>query len=80
MKSPTNIAASVRARLANHAAQTRRPYQEVLQYYAMEHLIYRLASSPHGNSFVLKGALMLRVFGATAGKPAARVLPVTRPE
>jgi hypothetical protein len=27
-----NIAGSVRARLANHARQAKRPYQEVLQY------------------------------------------------
>lgn len=68
-----NIAASVRARLANHAAQTKRPFQEVLQYYAMERLLYRLSQSPHAKSFVLKGALMLRVWGATAQRPTKDV-------
>jgi hypothetical protein len=68
-----NIAASVRARLANHAAQTQRPYQEVLQYYAMERLLYRLSESKHGRAFILKGALMLRVWGAGATRPTKDV-------
>ena len=70
---PKNIAASVRARLANHATQTNRPHQEVLQYYAMERLLYRLSKSAHGSSFVLKGALMLRVWGAAASRPTKDV-------
>jgi hypothetical protein len=68
-----NIAASVRARLANHAKQINRPHQEVLQYYAMERLLYRVSKSPHGSSFVLKGALMLRVWGAAASRPTKDV-------
>ncbi len=31
-----NVAASVRARLANQAKETQRPFQEVLQYYGLE--------------------------------------------
>ncbi len=31
-----NLAASVRARLMNHARKTSRPFQEVFQYYANE--------------------------------------------
>ncbi len=68
-----NVAASVRARLANHATQTERPFQEVLQYYAMERLLYRLSRSSHASSFVLKGALMLRVWGAAAQRPTKDV-------
>lgn len=70
---PKNLAASVRARLANHAKRINRPVQEVLQYYAMERLLYRLSRSPHGASFVLKGALMLRVWGAAASRPTKDV-------
>ncbi len=59
-----NLAASVRARLMNHARETSRPFQEVFQYYAMERFLYRLSRSPHGRQFTLKGALMFRVWDA----------------
>ena len=59
-----NIAASVRARLTNEARRSGRPFQEVLQYYGLERFLYRLAQSSHRRSFMLKGALMLRVWGA----------------
>lgn len=55
----TNVAASVRQRLQNVAQSRGRPFQEVLQYYAMERFLYRLAQSPHSDRFVLKGALSL---------------------
>jgi hypothetical protein len=58
-----DIAASVRARLSNHAKATRRPFQEVLQYYGLERFLYRLSQSEHRERFVLKGALILRVWG-----------------
>lgn len=63
MKKPTNIAASVRARLLNRAKADDRPLQEVLQYYAMERFLYRLSQSEHASRFVLKGALMLQFWG-----------------
>lgn len=50
-----NIAASVRQRLANKAKESGRPFQEMLQYYAMERYLYRLAQSRHRDNFVLKG-------------------------
>jgi hypothetical protein len=59
-----NIEASVHARLQNHARTTKRPFQELLQYYAMERFLYRLSKSPHRSRFVLKGALMLYVWDA----------------
>jgi len=63
VKKPTNIAASVRARLLNRAKADGRPFQEVLQYYAMERFLYRLSRSEHASRFVLKGALMLQFWG-----------------
>lgn len=42
-----NLPASVRQRLANKAKETNRPFQELLQYFAMERFLYRLAQSPH---------------------------------
>jgi hypothetical protein len=67
--SPTNMAASVHARLTEKARKENRPFQELLQYYAMERFLYRLSKSPHSGRFVLKGALMLRVWDAPAARP-----------
>ena len=64
-----NIPASVHQRLLNRARESGRPFNELLQYYAMERFLYRLSKSPHAEKFILKGALMLMVWEA----------PVTRP-
>jgi hypothetical protein len=64
VKNGSNLAASVQARLQNHARATKRPFQELLQYYAMERFLYRLSTTPHRARFVLKGALMLHVWEA----------------
>jgi hypothetical protein len=40
-----NIAASVRQRLLNKARETDRPFNELLQYFAMERFLYRLQVS-----------------------------------
>lgn len=65
----TNLAASIRQRLLQVAQATGRPFQEILQYYAMERFLFRLSVSPYANEFVLKGALMLNVWGVTASRP-----------
>ncbi len=45
MKKPVNdVAASVRQRLQNVAKKTNRPFQEVLEYFAMERCRLMLAS------------------------------------
>ncbi len=64
-----NLAASVRQRLMNRARETNRPFQELLQYFAMERFLYRLANSPHADAFVLKGALMFTAWGGPATRP-----------
>jgi len=61
----TNIPASVRQRLLNRARKEQRPLNELLQYYAMERFLYRLSVSPYKDHFILKGALMLQVWGST---------------
>jgi len=63
-KQVKNISASVRQRLLNKSRTDARPFQELVQYYAMERFLYRLAQSRHANRFILKGALMLRVWQA----------------
>lgn len=64
-----NIAASVRQRLLNNARETGRPFNEVLQYFAMERFLYRLSKSPYSDNLVLKGALMLTVWEAPLSRP-----------
>jgi hypothetical protein len=64
-----DIAASVRQRLLNHARETGRPFNELLQYFAMERFLYRLSKSPYVDNFVLKGALMLTVWEAPLSRP-----------
>ena len=64
MKKPVvNVAASVHARLLNRAKAEQRPFNELLQYYAMERFLYRLSRSEYAQRFVLKGALMLQFWG-----------------
>jgi len=65
----SNVAASVRARLANEAKRTRRPFQEMLQHFALERFLYRLSLSPYRGRFVLKGALLLRVWNTPTSRP-----------
>lgn len=64
-----NIAASVHQRLLNKAKETKRPFNELLQYYTMERFLYRLSKSKHANKFVLKGAMMLTVWRAPETRP-----------
>ena len=64
-----DIAASIRQRLRNNAETTGRPFHEVLQYFAMERFLYRLAQSVHSDRFVLKGALMFTVWQAPFSRP-----------
>jgi hypothetical protein len=64
-----NIAASVHQRLLNKAKESSRPFNELLQYFAIERFIYRLSKSPHADKFILKGALMLAAWYGTASRP-----------
>ncbi len=58
-----NVAASVRQKLANLAKESKRPFAELLQYYAMERFLYRLSRSEYKDRLVLKGALMFVAWG-----------------
>lgn len=66
---PANIAASIRHRLKNISKDESRPFNELLQYYAMERLLYRLSQSKHAECFILKGALMLRAWHSPELRP-----------
>ncbi|PIE36904.1 MAG: hypothetical protein CSA54_02745 [Gammaproteobacteria bacterium] len=69
MSTTKNIAASVRQKLLNRARMDKRPFAELLQYYAMERFLYRLSQSTHAKHFILKGALMLRVWESPEFRP-----------
>jgi len=69
MRHLKNISASVRQRLLNRAKREGRPFNELLQYYAMERFLYRLSQSVHADRFILKGALMLRVWRSPELRP-----------
>lgn len=64
-----NMAASVKAKLLNIARVENRPLGEIIQYYSMERFLYRLSLSRHSKSFILKGALMLRVWDFPKVRP-----------
>ena len=61
-----NIPASIHQRLKNKAAELGQTFNEVLQHYALERFLYRLSISMHADQFILKGALLLRVWGLSS--------------
>jgi len=66
---PKNLEASIHQRLLNQARESGRPFNELLQYFAIERFLYRLSQSPHQEKFVLKGALMFAVWQAPPARP-----------
>jgi predicted nucleotidyltransferase component of viral defense system len=64
-----NIAASIRQRLLNKSKAEQRPFNEVLQYYAMERFLYRISLSQYSKAFILKGALMLLAWNTPLSRP-----------
>lgn len=67
--SPSNLAHSIHQRLLNMAKRTDRPFNELLQYYAMERFLYRLSRSAHAGKFLLKGALLFTAWRAPMYRP-----------
>ena len=61
-KQTRNVAASVRARLLQLAKKRGEDFQLVLTRYANERLLYRLMTSRHAASFVLKGAALFMLW------------------
>lgn len=66
---PTNMAASVHQRLKNRAAASGERFNDLMQHYALERFLYRLSVSAHAEKFVLKGALLLRVWDISSIRP-----------
>lgn len=65
----TNTAASIHQRLLDRARAENRPFNELLQHFAMERFLFRLSESEYADRFVLKGALLLRVWDAPFVRP-----------
>ena len=59
---PNNIVASVRQRLANIARTNGEDFNLLLTRYAIERFLYRLCKSDYKNQFILKGAMLFRVW------------------
>ncbi len=62
MKEKANLAASVLARLLNRARETGDDHQTLLTSYCLERFLYRLSVSDYRDRFVLKGAMLLRLW------------------
>ena len=60
-----NLAASVQQRLLNWAQQAGQEFQITLNNFLLERFLYRLGRSPARTRFVLKGALLFRVWADT---------------
>lgn len=60
---------SIQARLKNEAAETGRPFVELLELFAIERFLHRLGRSEHREHFVLKGGLLLRHWLGAATRP-----------
>ena len=58
----SNLPASVAARLLNRAKQTGADYPTLLTGFCFERFLYRLGASSVRNRFVLKGAMLLRLW------------------
>ena len=64
-----NIPASVHQRLLNLARETKRPFNELLQYFAIERFLFRFSRSEYADRYVLKGAQMLQAWNAPLARP-----------
>jgi len=62
MSRKVNLGTSVAARLLNRARETGDDYQTLLTSYCIERFLYRLAVSDRRDRFVLKGAMLLRLW------------------
>ena len=64
-----NIGASVRARLLERSRKTGERFQFLLQRYGAERFLHRLGESPYRERFVLKGAMLLALWGEAIYRP-----------
>jgi Nucleotidyl transferase AbiEii toxin, Type IV TA system len=63
---PGNTSASIRQRLLNHSTAIKTDPNLVLIWYGLERFLYRLSVSTHSERFVLKGAMLFRLWGGAS--------------
>jgi len=68
-KPVSNVGASVRQRLLNLRDKTGEDFNALLTQFAIERFLYRLSQSSHAERFVLKGALLFRVWFGSLHRP-----------
>ncbi len=66
---PAGLVQSVQTRLLNHAQSVGADPNVVLARYGLERFLYRLARSEPADRFVLKGAMLLRVWLGETARP-----------
>jgi Nucleotidyl transferase AbiEii toxin, Type IV TA system len=60
---PRNTSASIRQRLLNHSTAIKTDPNLVFTWYGLERFLYRLSVSTYSERFVLKGAMLFRLWG-----------------
>lgn len=60
---------SVKQRLLNLSAKRGETFNVLLMRYGIERLLYRLTKSPHGDAFVLKGAMLFAIWTEEPYRP-----------
>ena len=66
---PSNVAHSVRARLLTLAKAGGEEFTYALTRFGLERLLARVAASSHADAFVLKGAMLFRVWAPKLHRP-----------
>lgn len=64
-----NLAVSIRARLLNLSQKRGESLDRLVEHYAMGRFLYRLSKSSHRERFILKGAQLFHVWGASGHRP-----------
>jgi predicted nucleotidyltransferase component of viral defense system len=60
---------AARRQLRQRANELGLDFQQAIQYYAMERFLFRLSRSAWAERFIVKGAVMLRVWDAAVARP-----------
>ena len=68
-----NLAASVRQRLLVLGQKRGEPFDLILTRYGIERLLYRLSRSAYADRFLLKGAMLFRVWNDSSHRPTRDV-------
>jgi hypothetical protein len=81
-KPVSNVGASVRQWLLNLRDKTGEDFKALLTQFALEQFLYRLSRSSLSGQFVLKGAMLFRVWsgslhrGTFTAKPDMAIIPL----